>query len=1738
MIFISHSSKDKAAALDLQQRLLDFGYDSSMLFLDSDASSGIPAGAKWEEIIYTRLKNCKALIILFSANWQESKWCFAELVFAKAAGKVIFPIYLQQCQELKIVAEHQAVYLYKEGEKAYSRLFNALDSQHLGPRDDFEWPPKHGDDCPFPGLHAFDETHAGVYFGRETETQTILEHLRKMRSNGEPRLLMIVGASGSGKSSLLKAGVLPRLKHKTFESDWVVLKTLRYDGESSQETLFKQIAVNLTVSFPKDSKNLPDWGKVEEGLSQEDVKAAAKEFVRILQNLTIARCNSDATIIIAIDQFEEMLAPSAGPSATRFLRFLKELLQYRNRKLLVIGTMRSDHLDVYEQSPHALNTPYFHAWRLGPFPRARLEDIIRKPASRAGVKVTDELVAKLKHDAPNAEALPLLAFTLEKLYRKYADDGLLELSEYRELGGMEGSIETCIKRLMPVEGLTADVIRDLRLSFVKHLAQVNDKDEVIRLRCRWDDLPPLARPLINKFVDQRLLHKTEVNDSENLERRWISVEVAHEAMFRCWKDLAGWLHTSADILRWRRDLRRDQLARPNWTGLTPTQLAIARKWPQERHSELTIEEKKWIKNGVFWARARIATVVSVVLLVSALAGLTFQQSINLEKSYQKVNQANGAKDLILQRASNTDLAAALKAMNEYADARDEGKPSKGFSGKSRWHEAVVMMTRSLERYPENEKAQRHLFSAIVTNASARLDLSLVPGPLRYQETAENALFSPDGRRVATENSDENTFQIWDSETGEQIGKTLRHTESEALSAIDVAFSPDSKLVVTGSEDNTAQLWNVETGEPIGTPLEHQSSIESVSFSPNGQQIITTTNGLGAHLWDVRSGKRIGKPMISWLDAPSFSPNGRLILTGGQENAAQLWDAKTGVPIGEPLRHESKLSTALFSPDGRRVLTSSESGIAQVWDIETGTPVGNPLQHVSWGDSVSFSPDGKRVLTKGDTNAQVWDADTGEPVGMPLQHSRTANSAIFSADGTRIVTTSDDNTARIWDTGSGMPVGNPLPHEDSVQFASFSPDGRRVVSGSDDKTVQVWDVEYGVMIGEPLRHESGLRRAWFSKDGRRLITIAGGSDWGPVHLWDVPNSEMAGIPLRHDAFVHGASISTDDHRVVTLSDNVARLWDTASGESVGKPLRHEARVEDASFSPDSQRLVTVSALAAHVWNSESGVPIGEPLSHKTLVNEASFSHDSKRIMTSDADNTVRIWDVKTGKQLGKPLEPDNWLDSASFSPNGQYAMTVSSDSERLGEEDAKIVQVWNVETGSRLGEPIRHKYKVHDGWFAANSNRVITISDDEGSDTYTPGGVPRESLTVRVWDTKTGALILEPLKNQNWVKKIDFSDDLKRFVTITADDVVQVWDIETGEKFGFPMRHKKPVDSVSISTDANRIMTVSDSIQVWNVETGERLGDPIEDFNSLNIWFNPEGNLIITKNDKYLQIWDAVTGGRLGAPLWHREGTFARVLVGPSASSALIYGTSSTPYIQKLVPQEDHKAFFNSDNDLRPILKWIEAIAGIRFNETGSMVLIADVERLELLKNTNLLPERWRPLANWMIDRSPNRKIFFYDSLTARQLAKRERDDTKATIDSLSAAMEYDATLPLVRSLLARELEKVIEIPAMGFNFNVGEFQQRAATRRSRVSFLRRYDLDLIARHRDILEDRELAELYTRAATSLNEAPSDAHVGIGPIPTPILKEALQAAELALELDPTLEEAKKQKMKALQRLSMTQ
>ena len=1070
MLFISHKTEDKEIANEVLRRALEHGYSDKQIFLDSDPGSGIEAGAQWESRIYESLKHTRAMIVLCSPNWLKSQWCYVEIGYAKAMAISVFPIVIEPCEVGSALSATQAVDLTRATDAAardaaFDRLWTALDVQHLGPKDNLPWPPPgETDNCPFPGLMCFAEKHAPVFFGREQERDAVIQQLQKMRSSGMPRLLMIVGGSGSGKSSLLRAGVLPWLKHPTERNDWLVLPTLRF-GEIPNDdvTLLARLAEVIAESYPLNHPQRPAWKDLRDKFESDDIERAARDFVDAaldlchLRRTTASATASTPTLLLAIDQFEELLTAATRPSAQKFLRFLGTLLSRSNDRLLVIGTMRSDYLDTWEQHAESLKPPFLELYRLPLFPWERVTDVITRPAERVDVTFSDELITRLKGDAPNSDALPQLAFTLEKLFRQCAGDKLVALREYEQLGGINGAITQAVTRILPRD-MPKEIAQAVRLSFVKHLAQVNENDEFVRRTARWSDLPHAAKPLLEQFVRERLLHRSGGNGEQ--------IEVSHEAIFRSWDRLTKWLNESRQILRWRRDIDHDRdTALDSWPGLTRSQLTVARKWPHDRPDELSPDETKWIKRGIRREWLIRGLVAGVILVISALG-------IGAWWAKTEADTARTEADTAKHESQDHLITSRFRL----ADSEiQNGQLARGiFSYWQAYEDARI--------FPADSRSERA--RTLIGSVSGQLGQ-----PLLHDHPVYAVAFSPDGKTVVTGCAD-NAARLWDVEASQVRGPLLRH-KGQVLA---VAYSRDGTMVLTGSADKTALLWDAKTGKLLHTLTGHKRRILAVAFSHDSKTVVTGSVDRTARLWDVETGEFKGeskgelKGHGSWVSAVAFSHDSTTVLTGSYDMTARLWDAVTGQPKKMPeseekmivTGHNRGVSAVAFSPDGHTLLTGSWDKTARLWDattlkpktikslgttrppqsagqdVVTAIPI-DPLQHEGWVSSVAFSPDGSLVLTGSyPGTAWLWDANTGKTLGEPLRHERWVNAVAFHPKEQKVLTGSSDGTARIWD----VPAARTMWHTDSVTAVAFSPNGKQVLTGSWDWKAKLWDAATG------------------------------------------------------------------------------------------------------------------------------------------------------------------------------------------------------------------------------------------------------------------------------------------------------------------------------------------------------------------------------------------------------------------------------------------------------------------------------------------------------------------------------------------------------------------------------------------------------------------------------------------------------------------------------------------------------
>ncbi|HEX2078483.1 MAG TPA: toll/interleukin-1 receptor domain-containing protein, partial [Longimicrobium sp.] len=505
-IFISHSSHDNPTAERLKARLAERGYHS--VFLDFDPEKGIPAGRDWEKELYARLRGCRAVIVLCSGHSMASRWCFAEITHAKALGKHIFPIRIDATPVDGLLTGRQAIDATRGWEEAYARLWGGLLSAGLDPNAPMSWDPARP---PYPGLLTFQAEDAAVFFGRDAEIRRGLDLLNQLHRFGGPRLVLVLGASGSGKSSLVRAGLLPRLGRDS--AAWLPLDPFR-----PLDRPFAELARVVAAGFARAGRPV-EWQAIHDRLLREGPSAGEirDRLAGVLEELRDASGRRDGTLLLTVDQCEELLAPGGADEVARFLPFLAALLRAPGSRLLVLGTLRSDFLGTWQEQPPLQGIP-FESLPVGPMARESLAQVIAGPAQVAGIELEPGLVPAMAGDTGTADALPLLAFALRELWERHGGDGLLEVDEYRnDLGGLEGCVARAAEAVLRAhvaetgrgslqEGsvhLSGEDEAGLREAFLL-MVRVGEEGRFARRPVHWEQLPGHVRGLLQRFVAARL----------------------------------------------------------------------------------------------------------------------------------------------------------------------------------------------------------------------------------------------------------------------------------------------------------------------------------------------------------------------------------------------------------------------------------------------------------------------------------------------------------------------------------------------------------------------------------------------------------------------------------------------------------------------------------------------------------------------------------------------------------------------------------------------------------------------------------------------------------------------------------------------------------------------------------------------------------------------------------------------------------------------------------------------------------------------------------------------------------------------------------------------------------------------------------------------------------------------------------------------------------------------------------
>jgi len=1111
---------------------------------------------------------------------------------------------------------------------------------------------------PYRGLRAFQIADERYFFGRENLTK---ELLLKLGEQGEfSRFLAVVGPSGSGKSSLVKAGLIPALWRGELPGSerWFVVDMVPGAHPLDElEVALMRIAAQQSGSL------------------MEQLERDARGLLRVAQ---LILPDDGSELVIVMDQFEELftLVEAEGERAHVLSLIRNAVTEPRSRVRIVI-TLRADFYDRPLLYPDFGALVQRRTQTVLPLSAEELERAILRPAEAVGVKYEEGLavsIAQEVHYQPGA--LPLMQYALTELFER-REDHTLTHAAYQAMGGSIGALAKRIEDIfteLDREGQEA-----VRQMFLR-LVTLGEGAEDTRRRVPRSELlaisahPDLIDELIDTYTASRLLSL-----DHDPATRSPTVELAHEAILREWDRLRGWLDESRADIRLQRSLAS---AAKEWGNagrdrsylLRGVRLTQYEQWAHETDLALTETEHEFLQASVehrqrdeegeaarqqrekaLERRARrVLQGLVGVFLVAALTSGVLAISANVQRE-----RAEAAEQEALEQAS---IGLAAQAIAEL----DSDTPDRG----------VLLALEALDNYPYTPQAERALAQTVY---ATRPYLELTG----YQDANQAAAFSPDGTRVATVGGQHDAV-IWDvSEAADPTAMGPEYlTAAEWVGHVDVAWSPDSLRLVTvtartefASKDvGLIKVWDLATGENLSTWTGHA----------------------GNSIWAV-----------------AWSENGQFIITGGGDSLARQWDASTFEEVRAFSGHTGAVRDVVLSPGGARLATASEDGTLRIWEMGSGETTQVLSGHLGAVNAVDWSSDGSRLVSAGnDGLIVIWDVDAGEISQILKGHTDAVQEVAWSPDGLIIASSSADGTTRIWDAPSGSVIST----LQGGKMSSMSPDGERLINGFGAFGIRIWDLS-----GLPLRllgHQAAVTDAALTPDGSRIVTS---SFDGTVRVWDPDTGET--LLIFDDHIVEGASgpipmpsIAPDSEWVATTGrDNQVRVWNVRSGEERQEfPFRamplfspdgsklaligeERAIIMDwktgefmldfdpgfpgfcfilrMAWSPDGRFLMVPCGVQHQVdiWDTQTGERV-KVLTHAAEVSPAGWSSDGSRLLTADSTGVVHVWDAQTFELIYDFKGHTSSIYDAEFSPNGRRI--ASGD-------DSGMVRIWDVETGQEV-----------------------------------------------------------------------------------------------------------------------------------------------------------------------------------------------------------------------------------------------------------------------------------------------------------------------------------------------------------------------------------------------------------------------------------------------------------------------
>jgi WD40 repeat protein len=1179
---------------------------------------------------------------------------------------------------------------------------------------------------PYKGLRAFESADAADFFGREALTERLVERL------GEgARFLAVVGPSGSGKSSVVKAGLLPALRRGRMPGSdrWFVVEMV--PGTHPLDEL--EIGL-LRVSADRPPSLMEQLQRDERGL---------------LRAARLAVPAADGELLLVIDQFEELFTGHADRAeAEHLLRILHAAALDAQSRVRIVITLRADFYDRPLMHPDFGRLMQLRTEVVLPLSETELAEAVRKPAERAGAELEPGLVEAIVADVKEQPgALPMLQYALTELFER-RDGRVLTKAAYEATGRVSGALarraEAVFAGLDEAEQVAA------RQLFLR-LVMLGEGTEDTRRRTMHAELKALdvdqqaLDAAVQAFGRSRLL----LFDRDPATRA-PTLEVAHEALLREWRRLREWLDDSrADVrmqrllgvaarewMHAKRDasflLRGTRLAQfEGWASASSVALAQdertyleassadrqAREAEEEarhrreliaaqqlaeaerRRAAVQAESARRLRRGAL-GLAGLALVAVVLAVVAFQARSTAQQERDNARRAAAVNHslvlaADAQKTL---ETGDTDLALTLA----FEAARLEAPPPEvtrtlmgvalgpGTRAVFKGHGSAVRSVAFSRdgRYGASGSCAQP--GAKTTCSAGELivwDLSARAETHRFKVHAGwiNAVaFGADGKSVLSASSD-GTLLLTDADTGQM----LRRFEGHSGGVNALAVSLDGSAAVSGAEDGAVILWDVRTGAVRRRLMGHKGAVTSVAFGP---------------------------PCPS-----SAAPCRQTVLSGSADKNLILWDAAAGTPLRTIAGHTDKVVGVAYLADGQRALSVSEDLSMRMWDLQTGAET----RREAFGTtprSLVVTPDGRTAVKQYGPGVQLWDVDDWHQAQMLTGHSAPPGALAVSPDQRFVLSGSDDKTLRLWNMkgqGEVFRLRSPNPFPVAV---AVSRDGRHLLSGGIGGGA-LWDVERASLLRRfPMDYQVSPGAAALSPDGRYALIGTTGSQMGKpdkteLRLFDVASGEVVRslvghkIPVRTVAFGPDGRVALTGSQGPDLAGGSRNLvgelilWDVGTGQAI---RRFDTTKDSTSiaFSMDGRRAITGSAgkppFGPILWDVETGKEIRHFEGHQVPVFAVAFGPGDRTVLSASGDASVSQSDTETGAVVRRFTSHRSAVWALATSADRRYVLSAGNDG---------AVIEWDLTTGEEVNRFVGHSAMVASVVFASDGRSAFSVSSD-------------------------------------------------------------------------------------------------------------------------------------------------------------------------------------------------------------------------------------------------------------------------------------------------------------------------------------------------------------------------------------------------------------------------------------------